>query len=107
MTDSRLFGSALVAVGVVIVVIGAGLVLAGYNPQQMAQAWVDQKDSQCYAAVVGSLPSDASPEDISRAYNDRCGGPYRNNPYAGGGPKMLTGLVVALAGGAVAYYGTR
>lgn len=107
MSDSRLIGSALVAVGVIIVVIGAGLVLAGYNQQQMAQVWADQKDSQCYAAVAGSLPADASPEDISRAYNDRCGDPYRTNPYAGGELKMLTGLVVALAGGAVAYYGTR
>lgn len=102
MSDSRLIGSALVAVGVV---IRAGLVLAGYNQQQLAEALADDKEAACFKAIT--VPSDGSPEEISRIYNDRCGGPYRNNPYAGGELKMVTRLVIALAGGAVAYYGTR
>lgn len=105
MSDSRLIGSALVAVGVVIIVIGAGLVIGGYNQQRLAEAWADQKEAACFEAIT--IPSDASPEEISRIYNEKCGGPYRNNPYAGGELEILTGLVVALTGGAVAYYGAR
>lgn len=105
MTNSQLRGSTLVAVGVI--VIGGGMVLGGYNQLQLAQAWAEQKDSEYFAAVTGSAPLDSAPEEISRYYNDRCGGPYRTNPYAGGDRRILTGVGVALIGGAVASSGTR
>ena len=79
MSDSRFIGSALVAVGVA---IGTGLVLTGYNQQQLAEAWADDKEAACFEAIT--VPSDGSSEGISRIYNDRCGDPYRNNPYTGG-----------------------
>lgn len=107
MSDSQLIWSALVAVGVVIVVIG----LVSSSLATISRRWhkreAENKDRQCFTTGVGSPPSDASPEEISRTYNDRYGSPYRTNPYAGGEHKMLAGLAVALIGGVVAYYGAH
>lgn len=107
MSESPLTGSALVAVGVIIVVIGGGVVIDGYFQQQMAQAWVDEKDSECFERAVDSYPADAPPEGMSQYVHERCGGDHRTNPYAGGEAKIGVGVVVALVGGAVVYVGVR
>lgn len=80
MSDSQPVGSALVAVGVIIVVIGGLVVVDGYLQQQMAQEWEEDRYSECFSRAADLRPEDGSPEEISLFIHERCGGSPRNEP---------------------------
>lgn len=87
MNSLSLAQTLLLIVGILGVVVGAGLVVEGHNQQQAADEWASQ------LRYCGS----GNPGEVS----------CPTNPYSGGGAKMFGGFVALLIGGGLAYLGTR
>lgn len=87
MTDSHVTGSLLLIVGVLLIVIGAGLADGGYNQMQAADHW----GGQTHFCGTGD-PTEVDCPD---------------NPYGGGDGKILIGLALVVVGGVATRYGAR
>ena len=82
----------VLVVGVVIIVAGAGLAIGGYNQMQAAQEWSEQ--THYCGTTIGGL--DAAQEVDCP-----------DNPYSGGGGKLVSGLLLSVVGGGSVRWGTR
>lgn len=120
-------GVAVVIVGVLLIVIGAGTLLVGGNQMKASTAW--EQDAQhgeracitsynmSYDEFMQQYRNATSDAERDRLLEEFKGGrevdcytyvdPTKENPYRGGGSRLWTGLVVMLVGGIVLYYGTR
>jgi hypothetical protein len=76
----------LVIIGVLLIVLGAGMAVAGQNQIQAGNDW--DREHCTYNPVLQQM---TCPE----------------NPYEGGGGQVLAGLILVLGGGVVLFYGTR
>lgn len=82
--------TALLVAGILLVVIGGGMFLEGQNQKEAAEEW----DSEL--RICGSAPT------VEQARQIDC----PDNPYSGGGDKMLFGAVLIVIGGIAARFGT-
>lgn len=68
-------------------VVGAGMAAQGYNQQQAADEWASQTH-HCGSGPVSEVDCP-------------------DNPYSGGGTKIVGGFIITIIGGVVVYVGTR
>jgi hypothetical protein len=83
--------TALLIIGIVVVVIGAGMAMQGYDQMQAADEWGSQVHD------CGSVSSWQDPSGIE----------CPDNPYDGWSGKLYGGIVLALIGGVVARFGAK
>jgi len=81
----------LLIFGVILIIVGAGLVVAGYNQMQAADAWASQPQ---YCGTAGSF------QDVG---DINC----PSNPYSGGEERVGVGTAFSLLGGVLARAGTK
>lgn len=117
---------ALIILGVLFIVAGAGSAYTGMVKQEAAQEWKEQETAEseyCYHVVNKSkLPENFSEMkeeegnevEVMKAKHEarerKCDTitPSKSrNPYSGGGNDMIFGTVLTLLGGVLVYKGTQ
>lgn len=112
MKDYSISGIALVIIGVLLIVFGAGTALAGVNKMDAAEEWEEaQTETDCASVHSDIDVENDSAEEIQE--NIRNSTPEcvtttpENNPYSGGQTDVGVGAVLAVIGGTSTYFGNK
>ena len=97
MDGSAPIGMTLLIFGVLAIVLGAVLVIGGSSELNAAKSWTKQPH------VCSSSSTTYDANGMPRPSHD-CS---FDNPHSGGGIELMGGLVLAIGGGGLAYYGAK
>jgi hypothetical protein len=103
MGKYSLMGIALVIVGVLLIVFGAGTAIGGFNKMDASERWEEQNtEMECSDDYEISIEGDSVEQ------TGECNSVTRGtNPYNGGKTDVLFGSFLVMIGGVAAYIGNQ